>query len=491
MEKNISTNRLISELTRSSHGSYADYVPMAQHAITTDPAFFAHLIAWNHKRGQIRDSKVALPVINIVKKRLHKMYAGDEDEGSELVENAFAALASLPPIELAKAVRFFKSFPNKVNSREFKRVIEEYLRLRERNRNWWNKTVMQHRQAMKELYALNHIKPDEHANNILFKGKKYGVFSVIPSLPGLSDADAAMAIVKHKIPFLVAASSLGKRMKSPEVLSAIIDQMSPTELVTNTKMLTKFGVMDYPITRAAFELKLAEAAGSKQNILKTSKAADQFKDGSVMSKKLKAVQEKQLDNSSIEGDWLILADMSGSMHTAIEAAKHIAATLARFAGGKVHLAFFDTEVIYYDMTGLTLDEIKTKTKHVRPRGATSVGIGLQYARQRNLDYDGIVVVSDGHENTRPLFRDQYQILTNERDVELPVYFYNMGPQSNSLIDSMRGSINPLEVFDIPRSIDYYSLPNLVTTMRTNKFSLKDEIMETPLLTMAGVLRLNT
>jgi len=32
-------------------------------------------------------------------------------------------------------------------------------------------------------------------------------------------------------------------------------------------------------------------------------------------------------------------------------------------------------------------------------------------------------------------------------------------------------------------VDFYSLPNLVQTMRTNRYSLIEEIMETPLLTL--------
>jgi hypothetical protein len=35
-------------------------------------------------------------------------------------------------------------------------------------------------------------------------------------------------------------------------------------------------------------------------------------------------------------------------------------------------------------------------------------------------------------------------------------------------------------------IDYYSLPNIIPTMKTTRYSLVDEIMGTPLLTLKQV-----
>ena len=45
----------------------------------------------------------------------------------------------------------------------------------------------------------------------------------------------------------------------------------------------------------------------------------------------------------------------------------------------------------------------------------------------------------------------------------------------------------VQKFSLGASTDYYSLPNLVETMRTTRYSLVDEIMEMPLLTLERVL----
>ena len=41
-------------------------------------------------------------------------------------------------------------------------------------------------------------------------------------------------------------------------------------------------------------------------------------------------------------------------------------------------------------------------------------------------------------------------------------------------------------FDLTSGIDEYSLPNLIKTMRTSKYSLVDEILNTPLHTFNDV-----
>ena len=46
----------------------------------------------------------------------------------------------------------------------------------------------------------------------------------------------------------------------------------------------------------------------------------------------------------------------------------------------------------------------------------------------------------------------------------------------------------LSTFDLTGGVDYYSLPNLVATMRTSKYSLVQEVMDTRLLKLSDVFR---
>jgi hypothetical protein len=46
----------------------------------------------------------------------------------------------------------------------------------------------------------------------------------------------------------------------------------------------------------------------------------------------------------------------------------------------------------------------------------------------------------------------------------------------------------MQTFDLrDSSVDYYSLPNMLATMRAGKYALLEEVMATPLLTLDKVL----
>jgi hypothetical protein len=491
MEHGLSKNQILTELTKSPHGKLSEYVNIGRQAALTESEFFAHLISWNHIKGQIRDSKVALPVVALTT-------AGFP---AELRENALAHLALLDPRNLVRAIRFSREIrePGKSGKNAINKMVKRYLEARVASRAWFDKNAVQHRRSLKELYALTHLKPSESANVILFGrgtdkvAKPYprgSVFEAISQLKDMSPSEAAGTILNRKIPFLIAKGALGAKAKDPDIVLALINQMSATELVTNSKMLQKLGVRTNPALRGAYEAALGKAGTSKQNTLKTSRAAEALSAGEDdgLAEKLRALQEKQINAlGGIDGSWLILADKSGSMSQAIEAARQVAATLARFVKGEVHLVFFDTAPRYVRATGKTLEQIKAETWLITAGGGTSVGCGLVYAIEKGLVFDGIAIISDGGENTAPLFPDTYARMVKATDRLLPVYLYQCSGEHNNLSPRMAQSGLDVQTFDLRGSkMDYYSLPALVQTMRVNRYSLVDEIMETPLLTLDEV-----
>jgi hypothetical protein len=303
----------------------------------------------------------------------------------------------------------------------------------------------------------------------------------------MSPSEAAGTILERKIPFLIAQPALGDKFKHPDCLMALIKRMSPTELVTHTKDLTKWGVKTNPILRAAFEEALSATTKSKANVLKTSEAARVATDPSIKAK-LEAVQEKQIDAIAVEGNWLVLADKSGSMQPAIEASKLIAATLAKLVKGKVYLTFFDTMPLSIDVTDCSLEIIRAGTRHITADGGTSIGCGLLRLYERQEVVDGIAIVSDGCENAAPGFWDVYRKYSDMIGKEVPVYLYHVEgtdyPQRYQEFKHM----HDIQVFELGHTPDYYSLPNLVTTMRSNRYSLVDEIMSSKLLTLRDVFK---
>jgi hypothetical protein len=477
-EAGLTKNRIISELSKSPHGSLKEYLPIGRQAAEQEPEFFAHLIAWDAVKGQVRDAKVALPLVSL----------SVPSFPDELAENSWAHLAKLNPRELLKAFKFTRESRLTGRMRRFKAVVRLYLQQLE-SEGHFQRVALQHHKVLQELYRVTNTKPNDFADKVLFKNDytNASLFQAVGLLKTMSASEAAGTILEKKIPFLIALGALGKKAKDPDVVLALINRMSATELVTNTKMLERLGVKTNPALRGAFEQALGKAATSKQNTLKTTRAVEQIQDEGLKAK-MQGLQEKQLASMGVEGNWLVLADKSGSMQDAIEASKFVAGTLAKLVKGQVWLVFFDTTPQSIEVTGLTLDQIRHVTQYIRAAGGTSIGCGLRWMIEMKKEIDGIAIVSDGCENSAPEF---WPVLKQYNDLfgkEVPVYLYKFrgGDDPSYYHHFVHG--HEMQEFDCTVGFDYYSLPNLVATMRTNRYSLADEIMASKLLKLTDVIK---
>src|ERR1700679_2801126 len=202
MEQGLTKSRIISELSKSPHGKLAEYIPIGKQAVQQEGAFFAHLIAWDRTHGQIRDSKVALPVVGL---------AFEKDE--ELLDSAYAHLAMLGPRELLRAYHFAREIRPVGKMLPLRRLISNYLRDKEEQKGW-DHLAIQHRNTLRELYALSHAPMEKERTQAVlfgFKGKgetktlvplpKGSVFEAVTRLKDMSPTEAAGTIMKYKIPF--------------------------------------------------------------------------------------------------------------------------------------------------------------------------------------------------------------------------------------------------------------------------------------------------
>lgn len=483
-EIGLSKNEIITQLARSEHGDLTKYIPMGIRATKEHPDFMAHLLVWNSQKGQIRDSKIALPLVMLQVPGL--------DE--EFVDNALAHISRFGPRELLKAFRFMDVNRPKGYREGVLRVVRGTLAQREKNWPKWERLMLQHRATLRELMSLVHFTPaDERTDACIFrrKGKRKldypdgGLFAAVRSLKLMSPQEAAGTILQRGIPFLIAAGAMGDRMKDTDVLLALIKSMSAAELVTNVKNLDKWGMKGNPALRGAYAQALAAAQSSTKNLLKATTAIEALDaEDEDLKEGLRDLQEKQIQKfGGVEGDWLVLGDCSPSMQHSVEVAKEVAATLTSMVKGRVILTFFHGTPTTYDVTGKSLDEIKTQTRHIKAGGSgTSIGCGLQRLLDSGIVVDGIAIVSDAEENTSPRFADVYERYAKMAGKEVPVYLYLTHGGIPNLAGSMAAAKQDLQQFDLRnKKTDFYSLPNLVQTMRTIRYSLIDEIMETQLL----------
>lgn len=385
-------------------------------AAKTDPELFAHFIAWNQKHGKVRDSKVAFPPL-----ALRGLNSGDD----ELAENAIAHMMLLAPRELVRSYDFSilltKSGLNIPGGyrRTLERGIRQYLRARELNSKWFERTVLADERSLRFLYQLAHMKPTPYAQRILFDRDypKGSVFAKVNALPGMNPKEAATVIIDYNVPFQRIVSWV-VGTKNKDLVLALIEGMTGNQIITNTAMLQKLGVMDDAALKSAYEAALARARTDKKTeTLKAGRAAAQVAgtEAAVKLEQLQVAKTEQLGN--IEGDWLILGDRSSSMSNAIEVARKIASFITERVAGSVYLVFFNSSPVFFDVSGKSYSEILELTKRVSANGSTSIGCGLDYLLSRKVVVNGIAIVSDGGDNSAPRFEDAYKKYAAALEVE--------------------------------------------------------------------------
>jgi hypothetical protein len=112
---------------------------------------------------------------------------------------------------------------------------------------------------------------------------------------------------------------------------------------------------------------------------------------------------------------------------------------------------------------------------------TGIGCALDYVRSRKLPVDGIAVVSDGGENCSPAFAHVYKQYCEQLSKEPTVYLLHVPGDPDQLSRNCESAGVTLEKLELGTKTDYNSLPNIVGMMRTNRYSLYDEVMAVPLL----------
>jgi hypothetical protein len=491
---------LLNELLTSRHGDLGAYVQPAFNAAKQDPEFISRLIPWNLAKGEIKDTKVVLPVCAL------RFFRKDD---KKLAENAVAALMSLDPRLLVRAYNFSKELTkgganiSGGHRALLQHGIQRYLENREENQGMWDRVALQHRDSLKTLYAIAHYKPSQRAQAVLFKKEypKGSVFEAVAKLRTAGVEEAAGLILGKKIPFQIAVGALGRSKKeyedNPELPLALISQMSGQQLIANTNMLKIMGVFTNPMLRVEYDKALARARGDKRvSTLKADKAMQAIKEldeeektssplTEKILKRLSDLQEEKISQRSIDGDWLILSDCSGSMDMAIEIAKQFAAYLTKSVKGDVHLVFFNTMPRAFAVTGKTLEQIKEDTKYITADGGTSCGCGLQLIAEKKIHVDGVVIISDGGENTSPAFAQAWLDYRAATGISPTVHFFHLNGDRNVLTENCRRGNVPINQFEVTKA-DYYSMPNLISMIKKGHYTLVDEIMSTPLLTLDDV-----
>jgi hypothetical protein len=490
---------ILNSLLTTPHRQLAQIWPIHQEMVAKDPRFYVRLGAWYSDHGDVRDHKEMFIVTLTLSE-----FEGHRDVG-------LAMLRGLPPYEVVrvldfihgrkktKKVREVAKASHKAADAEPKTVVEDfglfrnppralkteitrYLQEREADPEWFDGSVLVARKAIKRLYALLHVKPGERAQQILFD-ENPPADSRLAALKLLAKsetpAEQAGTIIEHRIPYRVAATVV--QQMTPTVLLALIDVMSPQELINNLAALKRRGAMDNPDLKALIEQKLEAAkTGTRVSAFKAEEAMKAADLSADVRKKLEEVADTQVKaKGRIQRPTALFIDKSGSMETAIELGKRIGSLISAICEKELYVYAFDTMAYPIDRGGDDLASWEKALKGISAGGGTSCGVPLDFMTKKNQYVEQIIVVTDEGENSAPLFVDALTKYRETVKADPNVCFVQTPGASTQVADQCRKAGVMCDAFQFTG--DYYSLPNLVPMLsRPSKLELLMEIMDYPL-----------
>lgn len=520
---------ILNTLLTTPHRKLEAIRPVHADMVQQDPRFYVRLAAWYADQGDVRDHKEMFVVSLVLSD-----FEGHRDVG-------LALLRSLPPYEVARVLDFIhgRKTTRKLRAkpdaqapaaappraqrrgllrrllgraeapeavpvgqpvpaaaqtvvedfglfrnppRALKTEITRYLREREAEPEWFDSTALVARKALKRLYALLHVRPDERAQKILFDEAPPAdsrIFALKELARAATPADQARAIIAHRIPYRVAATVV--QQLTPTVLLALVEVMSPQELINNLGALKRRGALDNADLKGLIERKLEEAqTGARVSAFKAEEAVKAADLSADVQRKLEKVADRQVKaKGRIARPTALLIDKSGSMNVAIELGKRLGALISTICAKELYVYAFDTLAYPVERAGDDLAHWEKALVGITAGGGTSCGVALEAMRRKKQYVEQIIMVTDEGENSSPLFVEALKKYREEVHADPSVCFVKTPGATNHLEEQCQRAGVMADAFQF--SGDYYSLPNLVPLLsRPSKLELLMEIMEYPL-----------
>jgi len=291
--------------------------------------------------------------------------------------------------------------------------------------------------------------------------------------------EQAKAIVEHGIPYRVAASVISQM--TPPVLAALVDRMTPQEVINNLAALKKRGVLDHPDLKPLVEAKLAAAkADGRVSAYKAQVAAEAAGVGGDVAKALADVTDARVKaKGRITRPTALLLDKSGSMDVALAVGRQLGALVSAVCEADLFAYAFDTIAYPVEPKGKTVGDWEKALLGITAGGGTSCGVAVQWMAQQKQRVEQFVLVTDEGENAAPLFADAYQKYAEALNVKPSVTVVKVGQATDQIETACRKLGVPLNVFEFRG--DYYALPNVVPLLtRPSQAELLMEILSYPL-----------
>jgi hypothetical protein len=476
--------KILDSFLSSTHRGVEKILPFHKELLEQDPLFYGHLAVWAQENTSIRDQHEVF---------LAHLFVSALEEHREA---AFCLLDKFPPYQIDRIINHLKekmAYRKKGAKKKgfnppriLRTAVKQYLAKREEAHEWFDTLAIRQRKAMLSLYSRFRIKPGERAQKILFDQdppEDSRVYMVKELTKEKDPTEQAKIIVKNRIPYPV-ASSVIKKM-TPSVLVALIDVMSPQELLSNMGSLKKHGAFNNDQVKDLVKKKLGKAQKAKRvDVMKGKKAAEVAGVSEDLKHELQEVTEKQLKAIAIKRPTALFIDKSGSMDRAIELGKQVGAVISGGISANFYCYAFDVMAYPIEVNSDKLADWEKALQHIRAGGATAIGVPLEWMIRQKQRVEQIVIITDEQENNSPTFHDSYAKYVKQIGMKPDVvilYVENRWSSSGTLTKRCQMNDIPFDRIAVPADLDYYSVPNILSILsRKSRVDLLMEIMMTPL-----------
>jgi hypothetical protein len=466
--------QILNSFLRTPHGKLEEFAPLHRDALARDPLFYGHLAPWYFEHGQVRDHKV-----------LFVAHLATSDY-PEFRSAAWVLLQQLAPYEVVRVLDHSKRIIGKT-PRSLRHAIKHYLRTREEKPQQFDRAALRAREELKHLYASLRLKPGPRAQAILFE-ERPPEDSPLAALKQLAKTESAeeqaRIIIEQAIPYTTAIGAV--RTVTPALLVALVQAMSPQEVINHIASLKRRGALNHPELKALIEEKLSQAITDRRvSTLKAKKALEAARPDQETAQALKQVADQRVATSVvIRRPTALFVDKSGSMEVAIETAKQLAALISAVIEAPFIVYAFDAaafEIAPPATPGRrpTLSDWEEAFKFIKASGSTSIGAPLASMTRKGTYVEQIVVVTDGGENTAPHFHAAWHEYKERLGVAPAVILVIAGNEYRSFEASLNRANIPFLAYRFEG--DYYSLPNILPLLAMpSRSELIEEIMAYPL-----------
>jgi len=439
-----------------------------------DPIFYGKLGYWYLQNGRLRDHQETF---------IANMFISPMGEHRDAAYMVLSEGENFAPYQVERLLRFVRDTKHKRLPRCMRTATLKWFDRLQENPKRFDGAALQARKQLQYIARTTHARMLDRANGILFTGE-YPEDSPFAAMRDLSRNDCepqviAEALIKHSIPLRICAPFMKKL--TPTVMLAVINNMSPAEVINNMGWLQERGVLDNASLKSLVQAKLKEAETSKRVAgLKTRTAVStgRIKDVDIL-KQMETVGNKQIKRIGvIKRPTALFVDKSGSMHSAILLGTQIGAVVAQAIEQDVFFGayMFDTGVYDLGNPGQNLSDWEQAVKNIHAGGGTSIGGPLVKLMRDNKLVEQIIVITDGGDNTPPRFETAYAAYKENMKVEPMVTFIHLPGEP----DRLSGELQNLgcEFRKIEGGGDQYSLPEILTLLsRPSMFDLVMEIMD--------------